>query len=434
MSGLLWRLLLILCVCLGSRQALALNGAEVAQLLNQAWSSTPDHCVGEHPAYYCSGVMLKQVAPDDPAPFWSHGPEAIERGAERFDYLRRDIASGPLTQASGYIFADRFTAIGQGKDYQLLGDDGMDRPPELLVRNWEDLPPGQLPVLAVYHDAARHTALAQALVKQRAWFQATGEWLPVLQMQTDEGGQLSFSFDLDQQLYLGYQVADRLNQRFRDTSATCADGSAAYNCNGVLIRGVSSERPSSWNPFPDAIADNGVSFSYHRADLGIHRTMYGTGFIFHELQVPVSNPVTLRCAYAGDGLTGSPDRCKPDCSLKGIHTLEDYRRFYPDGEFATDCSLGAEPQPFHLNNEVRHGVANDVWNEVIIAPWPLDIPERLPLEAFWQNVVTETPGPAQFIQRDYMQATGRFLPFVWVDLSATAEQVYRYDPLDQAFQ
>lgn len=423
-----------LAMLLGIPRAEALTGPEIAQLLNRAWNSTPGQCVDGHAAYYCSGVMLKQISPGDPAPFWSHGPDAIARGAERFDYLRRDITPGPLTQASGYIFADRFTALGQGKDYQLLGDDGMGRPPELLVRNWGALPPGQLPVLAVYHDMAQPSGLGGALRNQRAWFESTGEWLPVLRLDSRDTARLSFGFALKEQVYLGYQVVDRLNRRYGDTAATCADGAAAYYCNGVLIRGTVPGPIHSWNPKPNAYADKGVSFSYLREDLDSRIIYYAQGFIFRELSVPVSHPVTLRCAYAGDAATGPPDRCRVDCSLLGIHTLTDYRRVYPN-RYARDCSLGPGPQAFHLNNEVRFNQTwtAGVWNEIIIAPWPLDIPTQLPLEAFFYNWAQPAGvAGAQYIQRDYAQVTGGFLPIVLIDLTAAPGHVFSFDPAVQS--
>ncbi|MFD2644639.1 hypothetical protein [Pseudomonas japonica] len=435
MRGPFWRrCLALLCLYLAAQPGWALTGPELALRLNQSWNSTPDRCVDNHSAYYCSGVMLKQVQASDPEPFWTHGPEAVARGAERFDYLRRDITPGPLTQMSGYLFADRFTAIGQDKDYQLQGDDGMNRPPELLVRNWNATPPGQLPIVAVYHDVRQPGGLVAALRDQRAWFQATGEWLPVLRLDSSDG-QTPFGFDLREQVYIGYQVAARLNQRYQDDAAACPGGEASHYCNGVLIRGTVPGPPPSWNPKPNAIADKGVSFSYLRKDLGSRRIYYAQGFIVRELNYPAVHPLTLRCEYAGDAGTGAPDRCRPDCSLKGIHTLDDYRRHYPNNTYARDCSLGPSAQAFHLNNQVRFNqnwTATN-WNELIITPWPLDIPLQLPLEAFFYN--WEQPAGvagAQYIQRDYAQVTGRFLVIVLIDLSAPAGSVFSFDPAVQA--
>lgn len=48
-------------------QASALTGPETAALLNQAYRATPERCVGSLPPYYCSGVMVKQVRPEDPS-------------------------------------------------------------------------------------------------------------------------------------------------------------------------------------------------------------------------------------------------------------------------------------------------------------------------------------------------------------------------------
>lgn len=430
------RLLCVIGLLVVALPASALNGPEAARLLNQAYQATPDRCLDEFPAYYCSGVMVKQVRPEDPEPFWTHSPEAVARGAELFDYLRRDIVGTPLAQPSGYLFSDRLTAIGQEKDYELVGDDGMHRPPQLLVRNWDGVAPERLPVLGVFHVAGQPGSLEAALRDQLAYFQATGQWLPVLRLQPDDSQGQLFGFDPREQLYGGYQVADRLNRRYADTAPACADGSGSYNCNGVLIRGTVPGPEHSWNPKPNAIADKGVSFSYVRADVGSQIIFYAQGFIFRELQFPVSNPVTLRCAYPGDAGTGPPDRCRPDCCLKGIKTLADYRAHYGNN-YAWDCSLGPDAQAFHLNTEVRIGQAwaPTKWNEIIIAPWPLDIPLQLPLEAFfynWAQTPAGLPG-AQYIQRDYYQETGKFMPVVKIDLTAPPGAVFTYDPLEQGF-
>ncbi len=434
--ALLVRLLCALGLLAVTLPAAALNGPETAVLLNQAYRATPERCVGNFPAYYCSGVMVKQVRPEDPKPFWIHSPEAVGRGAEQFDYLRRDVPGTPLAQPSGYLFSDRFTAISQEKDYQLQGDDGMNRPPQLLVRNWGGVAPGRLPLLGVFHVLGQPGGLEAALRDQRAYFEATGDWLPVLRLKpNDSQGQL-FGFDAREQLYSGYQVADRLNRRYADTAPACNDGSGSYNCNGVLIRGTVPGPPHSWNPKPNAIADKGVSFSYLRADVGSRIIFYGQGFIFRELSFPVSYPVTLRCAYPGDAGTSAPDRCRPDCSLKGIKTLADYRAHYPTS-YGGDCSLGPDAQAFQLNTDVRIGQswASAVWNEIIIAPWTLDIPLQIPLEAFfynWAQSAAGLPG-AQYIQRDYYQVTGKFMPVVKIDLTAPVGAVFTFDPREQGF-
>lgn len=425
------RLALCLAFALGPLQAHALNGPEVAQRLNQAHISTPERCVGNRAAYHCSGVMAKQVLPGDPQPFWSHGPDAIARGAERFDYLRSDVAAGPLVQDSGYILADRFTAIGQNKDYQLQGDDGMNRPPELLVVNWGAAAPALLPVQALYYRSL--AGLKLALRDQLDWFEATGEWLPVLRFDPGASPGQQFGFNQRDQLYGGYQVAERINRRFADTADTCPDGRSALYCNGVIIRGTGYGTGfHSWNPSPNSVSRDGVSFSYVRSDVGTVGVVGNEGLIFHELGRPAAHSVRFRCAYpANAGTSSIPNSCRASCKSENITTVAAWRAKYNASPGAS-CTFLDTPAEFQLNTDVRvgQGWANG-HNELIIGAWPQDIPTQLPIEAvFWEG-----PGltGARYIQNDFLQETGRFMPIVRVDLGAPAGAKFVYVPADQSY-
>lgn len=424
---------LSLCLALGlaGLQAHALNGPEIAQRLNQAYTSTPQRCVGNRAAYYCSGVMAKQILPSDPVPFWSHGPDAIGRGAERFDYLRQDVTPGPLAQDSGYLFADRFTAIGQSKDYQLQGDDGMSRPPELLVVNWGALPPVQLPVQALYYRSME--GLKLALRNQLDWFEATGEWLPVLRFDAAASPGQQFGFNQRDQLYYGYQVVDRINQRFDDTAPACPDGRAALYCNGVIIRGTGyGPTFKSWNPSPNSVNRDGVSVSYVRKDVGTTQVVGNEGLIFHELGKPAPHTVRFRCAYPVNAATsGIPNSCRATCVSQNITTVAQWRTRYGHNP-GSSCTFGDDPVEFQLNTDVRIGQS---WgaghNELIIGAWPQDIPTQLPIEAIFWEAGSGLPG-ARYIQNDFLQVTGRLMPIVRVDLRAAGNR-FSYVPADQSY-
>lgn len=425
-------LALCLALALGGLQAHALSGPEVAQRLNQAYLSTPDRCVGNRAAYYCSGVMFKQILATDPVPFWSHGPDAIARGAERFDFLRRDITAGPLAQDSGYVFADRFTAQGQDKDYQLQGDDGMGRPPELLVSNWGALSPGLLPVQALYYRSM--PGLKLALRNQLDWFEATGDWLPVLRFEATAAAGQQFGFELRDQLYSGYAVAERINRRYADTASTCPDGRSALYCNGVLIRGTGFGAAfKSWNPSPNSVTRDGVSFSFVRKDVGTVAFVGSEGLIFHELGRPVEHDVRFRCAYpANAGTNGIPNSCRASCRSENITTVATWRSRYGSNPGGS-CTFGDTPAEFQLNTDVRLGQS---WatshNELIIGAWPQNIPRQLPIEAFFWRVTVGLAG-ARYIQNDFLQETGRFMPILRVDLNAADGSKFLYVPADQSY-
>lgn len=411
----------------------ALSGPETAQRFNQAYISTPDHCVDGAAAYYCSGVMVKQVKAGDPSPFWSHGPEALARGAELFDYLRSDVATAPLSESSGYLFSDRQTAIGQNKDYELRGDDGMSRPPQLMVVNWGTKPPAQLPVEAVFH---RRTAegLRAALSDQYAWFRATGSWLPVLRLDPDDPKGKPFGFSAREQIYTGYQVADRINQRYADTQVSCLEGRSALHCNGVFIRGTGfGPTFHSWNPSPNSVGRDGVSFAWVRADNGV-QSVASPGLIFSELSKPLAQSVRFRCAYpANAGTSGISNSCRALCTAQNVTTVAAWRARYGTSP-GSSCTFGDTPAEIQLNTDVRMGQA---WapghTELIIGAWPQNIPTQLPIEAFFYVPSANSLPGARYIQDDYFKVTGQFMPILRVDLTAAAGSRFMFLPEDQSF-
>ena len=510
--------ILLLALLLISNVAHAITGPEVAQLLNNRYQSTPAACVGNNPAYFCSGVLVRTVAPGHVGEFWKHAPDAITLGAEDFSYVRADVNVRALTQKNGVVFSDQFTAISQGKlldvlcvypfavtiestrpDYgcgmstrrsqapvdpsscsalgvldasgwlahfqqqdnqpgqqcslssrdpalfkaSLEAHEGIDaewsaKPNELLVKNWDDQNPQLMPVDALFYDIAQTDALLGAQLDQRDYFNATGQWLPILRMSLSDHGPGVFGFNLQDQLYIGYEVASKLNARYADTSPVCLDGKASFYCNGVLFRSTEATTAyHAWNPSPSSQNINGVSFSYARADIGFSYLAYSRpfGFVFRELSAPTGHSPTLRCAYPYDaGTLNASDACtfRGVCDQLGITTLAAWYAQYA----ATPnkgCAFNSNAEQFQLSIEVRTLTPNltQSWNEIMIVPWPQDIPSQLPLEALFYQGGTTGLEPAQFIQRDYYQQTGRFLPIVIMTLTATDGRIFTYDPEEQ---
>ncbi|WP_457969778.1 hypothetical protein M1D68_06925 [Pseudomonas sp. R4-84] len=503
--------------------AQAATGPEVAQLLNNRYRSTPQECPGGHAAYYCSGVLVSGLAGNFGVKFWQHGPTASELGARDFSYLRRDVGTRTLTQPSGMVFSDSFTAISQGKPldvlcayplvsanrdkygcgvggsendpgscaaqgvsdapgwlayfqqqgqqpllqcslssriaaqfrasllaHEQLGGSWVAQPNELQVRNWDPETPTNIPLQALFYDVAREGGLYDALRNQREFYATTGQWLPILRLDLAQADGAVFGFDLQEQLYIGYQVAARLNARYADTSPSCHGGSAAFNCNGVLIR-ITDANPSfhAWNPSTGSVARNGVSFSYMRADMPISRLAWYKhhGLIVKELAAPTSYRLTVRCSYPYDGSTFSrSDSCNEHsvnpsvsgpCDEQGISTVEQWLAFYNSlPNKITGCSFKGDQEYFALSIQARIRLppASQIdQNEVIIASWDQDIPERIPLEAFFYTVPSQALPQARFFQRDYFEQTGKFLPIVKVNLAPTAnEPSFSYSPQDQA--
>jgi hypothetical protein len=73
---------------------------------------------GDKPAFFCSGVLARG-SPSE-GEFWKHDAVSSQLGAESFVYLRSDLSTRTLDATHGVLFSDGFTAIGQGKDLELL--------------------------------------------------------------------------------------------------------------------------------------------------------------------------------------------------------------------------------------------------------------------------------------------------------------------------
>jgi len=412
--------------------AWAVTGPEVAQLLNARYRLTPSACVGATAVHFCSGVLVRRSQNAPTVGFWKLSADAVASGVERFEYWRLDRAPAVADRPNGFVFTDVFTAIGLGKQLDVLpaASDS-----EALVKNWDDTAPTRIPLQALFYDLGAAGALRGAQRDQLAYFQATGDWLPVLRLQRDEAQQRLFGFNQSDQLYVGYQVAARLNARYADTSPTCRDGRAAFYCNGVLIRMTDQSTAfHSWNPSPASVRGNGVSFSYLRVDSKVNSLFKVQGFVVREQSAPVGNPMSLRCAFPFDAYTGgNTDSCRDRtalCSELGVVTLAAWLSRYSGNPHST-CGFNVDPQQFQLSVEVRTHRPDQYYNELIMAVWPQNNPSQLPIESF---IYTSGLAGAQYDQKDYFQVTGRYIPIIRVTLNAAPGQVFVFNPQEQGVQ
>jgi hypothetical protein len=499
-------------MCFLCANALAVNGPETAQLLNNRYKNTAATCPVDNPAWQCSGVLLKASARGTDKQFWEHGALATALGAEGLVYLRADLGIKTLTQPNAVVFSDLFSAIGDGKSLDVLcaypftpglesgrSDSGCgllgtrlqaagpdisacsalgvtdtptwlenfaqqdNQPPrqcslssvaadqfsaslraheglgsewsaktnELLVSNWNANAPQTIPVQALVYDIHQQGALLAALKDQQAWFSATGQWLPVLRMNLNEDPDKVFGFNLQDQIYIGYNTAAAMNARFQDTAPACRDQPAFY-CNGVLIRAAEATTAfHAWNPSQNSIARNGVSFSYVRADEGTTTLASTHGFTMKESFAPALHPITLRCAYPTNASTSAiPDSCRTSCEEQNVLTVEAWRLKYI-GSPSSSCAFIATPGQFQLHIDVRSVLpthAREQWNEIIIADWGQNIPTEIPLESFFYTSSAGLPH-AQFIQNDYFTTTQGYLPVIKATLTQSAP--FSFDPAEQ---
>lgn len=318
------------------------------------------------------------------------------------------------------------------KAHKGLDSDGAAKANRLQVKTWDETRPASLPVQALFYDRKQNGSLLAAQIDQRDYFNATGQWLPVLRLDFDNDTEKVFGFNLQDQMYVGYQVAANMNRRYADPRTECMNQQAAYFCNGVLIRGAAATTTfHAWNPSPNSEGRNGVSFSYLRADVGTTKLAGTQGFTMKESFAPAKHPLTLRCSYPVNAKTSSiPDSCRASCEQQGITSVETWREIHGTSP-ADSCAFTSNPAQFQLSVLVRSALtpaARAGWNELIVAAWPQDIPSQIPLEAFFYTAANTLP-QAQFIQRDYFNVTGAFLPVVRMTL--TQAQPFDYTPHDQ---
>lgn len=422
-----------LCLALGT--AHGLSGTQTAQQLNVRYANTPAQCVARTPAFACSGVLLRTVAPAHGAAFWV--PAADESGALRFEFLRKDRAGTLAQPVVGYLLFDRLTAVGLGKPYQAsLGA------AQVLVSDWNAQLPAQLPIQGLFYDTREVTGLLHAQRRQRDYFQATGLWLPILRFQPDHAQGKVFGFARQDQLDDGLRVARRLNARYQDTTMQCREDRPPFACSGVFARTVGVGAFDFWNPSPQSITIQHVSFSYLRRDGNVSIVVSPQGYVARELAAPVVAPFEHTCTYPVDGGThgvqaGSRSGCTfaGVCSQMGLDSVAAWATRYK-GVLYQSCSLGTDAATLALMNDIRRQVPGVTgWNEAMFKVWPQNIGKALGVEAvFYSNTTLYVgdgrPGARTF-QRQYFNKTATQLPLFKLDLQRPDGQVFSYDPQDQ---
>ncbi|WP_448092008.1 hypothetical protein [Pseudomonas lini] len=393
---------------------------------------------GTRPDFGCGWVAASANALSDSSSCAAQGVSDVPGWLEHFQQQNlQPVAQCSLSSLQPASFKASLEA------HESLDATWSAKPTQLQLRNWDADAPKQMPILGLFYDVTQTGSLLGAQKDQRDYFDATGDWLPIVRVDLSQAPDAVFGFNRQDQLYIGYEVAARLNARYADTSPTCRNNTAAHNCNGVLIRTTDvSTAFHSWNPSPQSVAGNGVSYTYARADALISKVFKPQGFITRESFAPTGKPLMVRCLYTVDGHTGgSQDICRTHgglCAEVGITTRDSWIARYATNPIS-NCAFDTEPAHFQLATTIRPD-SNDPygWNELIMAPWTEEEPEKLPLEAFTVNSPSNVSGDglagARYIQRDYFQATGRFVPVIRVNFTAAEAQVFTYDPQDQTVQ
>ncbi|SIR79575.1 hypothetical protein SAMN05216509_4890 [Pseudomonas sp. B10] len=350
----------------------------------------------------------------------------------------QEHGSLPKNQCSlSTVVAAQFKASLEA--HKLVDANWTAKPLEVLVQTWDEAKPELLPVEAVFYDGSTPEKLADAQKFQRDYYLATSLYIPIVKLNLSASDKNVFSFSSAEQIY-GQTVAEQLNARFLDVSNDCS-GRAAYFCNGILIRAAKATSSyHAWDPSPNSITRNGVSFSFLRKDLKV-KALYNAeqhGFIFKSMDFAIksnSQPVTVRCSFPGDGAAGTyrAQYCGrhqyfpnegDSCEEMNILTLDAWKAHYHSvsgtaNRLYHQCSLGPDKAQFTIflqgRSHFEYAADLDWANEVVIAPWPAGIPQKLPLEAL-VYIYSSTPAVAlngaRFMQNDYFEQTGSYLPII----------------------
>ena len=426
-------------LCLSTSSIWAMSGPEVADALNMRLADTPEKCAANQPDYSCSGVLARPMPQNHPYKFWEHDSAASQRGSEQFVYLRSDLPAATATENTGFILMNRFAALAQHQAYHVSL---RPQPETVEVSNWAAQTPATVAVQALYYRLGVPGALWRGQRNQLSWFQATGEWLPLLRYLPDDT-LAPFGFAQQEQLFEGYEVAARINARFVDTAPSCSDGSSRFNCNGVWVRTTDVGNFRAWNVSPSSIDGNGVSFSYFAKDMGINRTFKSQGFIMKPSAAPAQQPLKLRCLYPFDnGTHGGVDMCtfKGNCAAMGIVNAQQWLNRYRNNRH-NSCAFDTDVASFGVMADVRSNYPPDLtnWNEMMMAAWPSNVPGSLPLEAFIYSLSSQVSGPGlqggKRFQQEYHADTGTgYLPLLLLDTAAPNGQLVTYRPEDQYVQ
>lgn len=256
------------------------------------------------------------------------------------------------------------------------------------------------------------------------------------------------------------QLVDKLNARYKNIVEACEGNTPAYYCSGIMLRTIGYNPDYDfWTHSPPAAQLGSLTFSYVRLDLGSDGTGIGSGIIFSDQETALAQDksVIVRCIYpfmAGTQGTGRPGfGCgfaakgalrKADlstCATLAVPAitaelwLENFLRFGSD--VASQCSLSTlDAGQFNASIEAHNGVDaihSAARNELLIATWREEVPERLPIEAFFYNTNTAAAGlfNAQALRHVYYLRTSRRIPIIRVDFTASDKNIFSLSDADQ---
>ncbi|WP_196588932.1 halovibrin HvnA [Aliivibrio fischeri] len=258
----------------------------------------------------------------------------------------------------------------------------------------------------------------------------------------------------------GDSLVQALRNDYNDTSQDC-NGSPAFLCSGITFRGNEPGNYHVWNPSPNAIDSDGVSFSYLRKDSKYSKLAYGyeSGYIMYQIFGAPSEKIDLDylCFFPIDAATNTraQNGCgtypgvsgSQSCDEQGIYTSSEWKTHYSNGNgsHTHQCSFNLREnaasdttQNFAEGIKSMATIANESFgtqNELRLAVWPQNIGDILPIQAFFYiDGSSKGLSEAQIYQKDFYGETKIAIPVIKMTLPDNKNQdaQFTFNMNDQA--
>lgn len=429
------------------------------------WGGCGPNTYYPNDSYMCDLIIPKPITSDK----WLAHYTSVQNTTGGIEQHRHQCSFDLVTGTSNTPAKSFLTGI---ESRQKINDSDKLIQNEMLLEVWDQNIPGQLPIMAFYYLAGtdEKKGLANAQDDQLRFYQQTsGQIVPIIKMTLPATftGQATFAYNNADQAVKD-DIAWKLNYLYDYTPDNCgSDSTPAFLCSGVTLRGTeTSSGFFPWNPSPNSQTKGGVSFSWLRKDTNFSSLGNGHkhGFIFYPvLQNPAgSEHIEILCFFPVDGYTSYRSTlagCGPSSVFSANSGL--CHELTPkvdtgDGWYTHYTGVTSQRQlhqcAFDVRDQVNYHAGPNFTagiegrnklnitenNELILATWPQDIPETLPLMAFFYlgGVTGEAAalGDAKTDQTRYYEKTKSILPIVKITLPSTfsGTATFTYSDSDQA--
>ncbi len=245
----------------------------------------------------------------------------------------------------------------------------------------------------------------------------------------------------------GEQAIKQITTWYNNTVDNCGDAKKpAFLCSGIILRAVENRPdPLSLDPMPKDITNDGISFSWLRADNNFSKLIYTSqnGYLFYPPEyIPDSkfNNFSFLCAFPiyADSLSRDSNGCganstypqqsKP-CDQVGITNANQWITQFDTidtNRYHIQCGWDirqGQPdiaQRFNENIQSRNLMDTDSWaiqNEIRVKKWDASIDERLPVHSFFYiKDNARALENARYDQRRYYKLYKEIIPIVEVTM------------------